>query len=291
MKVAVGIWGCGIVGNATAKVFEELCPAFVDVYKYDIDKKKSNASPDRVVDCDFIFLCLPTPMKITGEISLEYLEAALKEIRKIAKGNGEIRKTIIIRSTSVSGSTDSFAKKYTEFDFAFCPEFLREAYAIEDALNPGRIVIGANKDKIYNSVESLFELAFGKKVVYIRLSCIEAETLKYLSNVFLFSQVIVSNELFFICEKLGVDYNKVQKVLDYDMRIGTHRQVPGSDGDFGAGKKCLVKDPSAFAALASQKGYHAVIIKTMLAYNDHVRKNHDWLEIPGATTNTGFKSI
>jgi len=291
MKVSVGIWGCGNVGNATARVFEDLCPALVKVYKYDIDPSKSNASPNRVVECDFIFLCLPTPMKITGEISLEYLESALKEIRKLAKHSGENRKIIIIRSTTVSGSTDKFASEYTEFDFAFCPEFLREAYAVIDALNPGRIVIGTNDDRTYELVETLFTLAFAHEVRYIRLSRIEAETCKYMNNIQLFSQIMISNEIFEICQKIGVDYDKVQKTLDYDTRIGTHRQVPGSDGDFGAGGRCLVKDPSAFVSLASKHGYNATLLRTMLAYNSHIRKNWDWLEIPGATTNLGFESI
>ncbi len=267
--VSVGIWGCGIVGNATANIFEKLCPALVDVFRYDIDSSKANDSPDKVVDCDFIFLCLPTPMKSTGEISLEYLETSLKEIRKIAKGH---KKIIIIRSTAVSGSTDTFAKEYSEFDFAFCPEFLREVYAEEDALNPRRIVIGANDNELYKTIETLFTLAFEHTVDYIHLTCIEAETLKYLSNVFLFGQVMLANELYFICEKLGVNYDKIQKVLDYDSRIGTHRQVPGNDGYFGAGGKCLIKDSSAFAVLASQHGYYATILRKMLSFNNHVRK-------------------
>ncbi|MFH1506490.1 MAG: hypothetical protein ABIE94_05910, partial [archaeon] len=282
MKVSVGIWGCGNVGNATARVFEDLCPALVKVYKYDIDPSKSNASPDRVVECDFIFLCLPTPMKITGEISLEYLESALKEIRKLAKHSGENRKIIIIRSTTVSGSTDKFASEYTEFDFAFCPEFLREAHAVIDALNPGRIVIGTNDDRTSKLVEALFILAFAPKVRYVHLTRIEAETLKYFANTHRFVQVLLSNELFFFCQKIGVDYERVQEILSLDEVIGKFTNVPGHDGDFGAGGRCLPKDTSALAYIARTKDSPLLILEKAIEVNDKVRINKDWFQIKGA---------
>jgi nucleotide sugar dehydrogenase len=218
-------------------------------------------------------------MKFTGEICLDYINDALNEIKKLSSTTHQI---IIIRSTSVSGSTDTFAEKYPSFRIIFCPEFLTEAHPTQDALNTNRVVIGANSEEDFNDVRGLFQLAYGDKVPYIHLTRKEAETLKYMSNVHLFAQVMISNELYFICEKIGINYDKIQQLLQFDHRIGTHRKVPGPDGDFGAGGKCLIKDSHAFAFLSRMHGYSPYLLEEMLRFNDHIRRTKDWLDIPGA---------
>lgn len=283
-KVNIGIWGKGIVGSATGMLFEESDKT--KVYYY--DKYKNIGSKIDVVDsCDFIFLCLPTPMKVNGEICLDYLETTIAEIDKLT----EKKKIIIIRSTAVSGSTDKFADKYTKFDFVFCPEFLTEKNAEEDMKLAGRIVIGANSDTTFEAVKSIFKYAYNDKVTYIRLTRKEAETLKYISNIFLAGQVMLANELYFICDKLNVNYNKLREQLKYDGRIGSHTQVPGPDGDYGIGGKCFPKDVSAFIYLSKQNGIEPRILEEMMRLNEKVRINKDWLDIAGACeSNKKFKT-
>lgn len=284
-KINIGIWGVGSVGKATANLFEEKASEKINIVLY--DKYKNIGSKVDIIDrADFIFICVPSPMKISGEICLDYLEDSMKNINSLT----DKRKIIIIRSTAVSGSTDKLSEKYTKLDCVFCPEFLTEKNANDDMLNTSRIVIGANSDTAFEAVKSVFYYAYGDKVTYIKLTCKEAETLKYISNIFLASQVMIANELFFICKKIGVDYNKIQDYLKYDGRIGTHRKVPGPDGDFGVGGKCLVKDPNAFIYLAEQNGVEPKILKTMMEFNDKVRIKKDWLDIPGAVEgNKNFK--
>lgn len=285
--IVVGIWGYGIVGTATAEIFRQHCPDKVNVIYYDKYKEVPFTSNDIVKNSDFIFICLPTPMKVTGEICIDYINDALNEIH--SSSLAKTRK-VIIRSTSVSGSSDFFANKYPSLRLTFCPEFLTEANPINDALNANRIIIGANSEEDFFDVRDLFRLAFGDTIPYIHLMRIEAETLKYMSNIHLFTQVMMSNELYFICEKIGVNYDKVQKCLDFDHRIGTHRKVPGPDGDFGAGGKCLIKDTSAFSFLARLHGYRPYLLEEMLRFNDHIRRIKDWIDIPGVLeTNKNFK--
>ncbi len=253
-KIVVGIWGAGVVGQATGYVFEVLCPDKVEVIYYDTDPKKGfqNNKEELLNRSNFVFLCLPTPMRVTGEISLQYIDDSLKEIRNFffEKALPSYNQIFIIRSTSVSGSTDHFASKYN-LTLAFCPEFLTEANSKEDALLTNRIVIGTNDLWVRKKIENLFRTAYESgvdagSIDYIHLSRAEAEMFKYFSNIFLASQVMVANELYFVCRKLGLNYDKIRKGLINDRRIGTFTQVPGPDGDFGVGGKCLVPGTMVF---------------------------------------------
>lgn len=283
--ISIGVWGKGIVGTATGSLFETKAGNKVNIIYYD-KYKNIGSKLDLVEKCDFIFICVPTPMKITGEISLEYIENSIKEIASLT----EKKKILIIRSTAVSGSTDSFAQKFKKFEFAFCPEFLTESNAIQDMELASRIVIGAENDATYEAIKSIFQYAYGDKIAYVKMSRKEAETLKYISNIFLAGQVMLANELYFICKKIGVDYSKVRDQLKYDGRIGTHNSVPGPDGDFGIGGKCFPKDVSAFIYLAEQNGFEPKILKEMMLLNDKVRIKKDWIDIAGAVeSNKNFR--
>lgn len=244
-KTVIGVWGAGVVGQATGFVFEKLCPDKTEIIYYDKFKKEFSENKEDLLNrSEFIFLCLPTPMKITGEVSLEYIDESLKEINDYLKDNVQFSNQIfIIRSTSVSGSTDAFALKYPSLTFAFCPEFLTEANSKEDSLLANKVIIGANDFWVYKKIEALFKLAYeGSLVSYVFLTRAEAEMFKYFSNVFLAAQVMISNEIYFVCRKMGLNYDKIRKPLLLDRRIGTFTQVPGPDGDFGVGGKCLVPE-------------------------------------------------
>jgi UDPglucose 6-dehydrogenase len=278
-KKTVGIWGSGVVGTATGKLFEMLAPDDVRVIYYD-KFKETNATKEEVAkESDFIFVCLPTPMKVTGAISLDYLYSAFAELRAMHLSYG---KEIIIRSTSVSGSSDYIASIYSEFNISFMPEFLTEKNAIHDMVHATRIVIGAHSDRSFALLKDLFQCAYEDSIEYIRMSRSEAETYKYLCNVMLAMSVLVANECYLICDAVGVDYNNIEPYLKFDTRLSTFTKVPGHDGDMGVGGKCFPKDLNAFIHLAESKGYVPQILKAGDALNNKVRIHHDWLSIPGA---------
>jgi UDPglucose 6-dehydrogenase len=291
-KTVVGIWGSGVVGSSTGYIFEKLCPEQVEVIYYDTDPKKgfTENKEDLLERSEFIFLCLPTPMRITGEISLQYLDDAIKEISQHFIFNPpKMKQIFIIRSTSVSGSTDNFAAKYPNLILAFCPEFLTEKNSQEDSLLANKIVIGANDLWAYKRIEALFKLAYqDSSIAYIYLNRKEAEMFKYFSNIFLTAQVMVANELYFVCRKMGLNYDRIRRALIHDRRIGTYTQVPGPDGDFGCGGKCFIKDTNAFIYLAKEHNFIPHILETMMKWNDHIRINKDWQQIPGAVEDCGY---
>jgi nucleotide sugar dehydrogenase len=291
MKPVVGIWGVGVVGLATGVLFQKVA----NIYLYDKYSRNQDApgvwiGPEGlVINCDYIFLCLPTPMKPSKDIDLSYIDSALRQIHELKSSVEARNQIIIIRSTSVSGSSDYFAQKYPLLNIAFVPEFLTEANPLQDTLKATKVIIGANDFITFIALKNLFELAYGTGVTYVHLSRKEAETYKYVCNVLLATQVMICNEIKLICDTIGVDYSNIQKHLYLDKRLGTHTQVPGPDGDVGVGGKCLVKDPYAFISLAKSKGYTPKILETAMELNEKIRKKKDWLEIPGAVSDCKFK--
>ena len=108
--------------------------------------------------------------------------------------------------------------------------------------------------------------------------------IKYAANALLFMQVMAANEVSQICKALGIDYNQVKDAILLDPRIGRNIDVPGPDGDLGAGGKCFPKDVNALIYLARTFQRRPYLLEEAWRLNLDVRKNKDWLDIPGATS-------
>ena len=72
----IGIIGNGFVGNA---VYQNLRDK-VECKVYDVDKNRSPNTLDEVLKQNFIFVCLPTPMKENGECDLSILDQFFENI-------------------------------------------------------------------------------------------------------------------------------------------------------------------------------------------------------------------
>lgn len=274
MKEKLGIIGQGFVGSA---VHEGMKNHF-EILAYDKDPNKfSNVeSIFHVVESTNItFLCVPTPMKRTGECDLSIVRKALDEISSVANALSVQSYIVIMKSTVPPGTTDMLNKEYPNLDIIFNPEFLTEANAIEDYKNQNRIIIGGERPGT-TTVKRIFSKAF-PKVPIIKTSSTIAEMIKYVTNTFLATKVSFANEMYQICQKMGVDYDKVIEYARYDDRLGnSHWAVPGPDGDFGFGGHCFPKDISALVCVAKELGVKPdMLIATMLK-NTEVRTNLDW---------------
>lgn len=283
----IGVVGVGIVGGATAKVLEKKHEVFLyDKFKPEYSSEENLRN--LVANSGVIFICVPTPMKVTGEIDYSSihnsLEQITEEMMKMGRNPHEI--LIVIRSTAVSGSTDRLTYKYS-FRFAFNPEFLREKCAVEDMENTDRVVIGANDEKSINQLQEVYKPIF-PNAKYVVVTRKEAEMIKYAANVTLASQVIIANEIHNICRAIGVDYDVVRNAILLDDRIGKNTKVPGHDGDFGFGGKCFPKDLKALIRIAQEQGYDAYLLQEIWRTNERVRKNKDWLKIKGATSENNY---
>ena len=280
----IGIIGVGIVGEASKKVFE----GFHKVFPYDKYKLPYN-SEDNINSLaeksEAVFICVPTPMKPSGEIDYSAIDNSLELLTQRTKAKQRNLEDIlvVIHSTAVSGSTDKFAENYP-FRFVFNPEFLREKHYLEDMENTDRIVIGASSEEDYEKVVEIYKPIF-PNAKYIYTDRKTAEMIKYAANVMLAGQIALANEIYQVCNSVGVNYDSVKKAVLLDERIARNIDVPGHDGDFGFGGKCFPKDLNALIYLARENMYRPYLLEEIWRLNEKVRKNKDWLNIPGATSN------
>lgn len=284
----IGIIGVGIVGGATAHVLGKEH----QLYLYDKIKPeyKSKGNLEALAkESEVVFVCVPTPMKKSGEIDYSAIYNSLESLNK--EYNSTARTTsdllVTIRSTAVSGTTDELARKYP-FRFAFNPEFLTEKNAVKDMENTDRIVLGVNDERSKQDLLNVYRPIF-PHANYTILSIKEAEMSKYAANVMLAGQIGFANELFQICRHTGVDYEVIKNAILQDLRIGRNISVPGPDGDLGFGGKCFPKDLRALTYLAREHGFGANLLDELWRSNLAVRKNRDWYDIPGATSENPHK--
>ena len=276
----IGIIGMGFVGGTTAKVLEEAH----EIIPYD-KYKKEYRNPIKLAEAEVVFVCVPTPAKPNGDIDLSIIHDSIQILSKVTK---ETKPLVVIRSTTVPGTADKLGEEYP-FNFASNPEFLREKHALEDMKKTKRIIIGANNDSDYEKILMVYKPIF-PHAKYINVDRKTAEMIKYISNIMLIGQIALANEIYQICKALNVDYDFVKNALLMDDRIARNISVPGPDGDLGFGGKCFPKDLRALMYLSKEKGYNPQLFEEVWRLNERIRKNKDWLKIPGTTSkNKNFK--
>jgi len=272
----IGIVGQGFVGNAVYQKFKK----YYDVLTNDLDENKSTSTIDNLIRlCDTIFLCLPTPMKPSGECDVSILEDVLHNIDLITD-NLETRRTVVIKSTIPPGTTEKFNSRYESLNIVFNPEFLTERNAVSDYENQNRIILGGPRPTT-TELKQIFSKVFPKARI-IKTNSTYAEMVKYTTNTFLSTKVSFANEIYEICQRVGADYDKVIEYATLDERLGeSHWGVPGHDGDFGFGGHCFPKDLSALLYVARKQGSIHNVLEATQKTNDEVRKNRDWEQMKG----------
>jgi len=273
----IGIIGWGVVGKATGKGFGK---------KHKIvwnNKKDKGSTPieDLCGKSDFVFLCLPTPMKADHSgIDLSIMD---KVIDKVAPLVANKNTPLIIKSTVIPGTTAKYAKKYPKVEFAMNPEFLTEVNAPWDFLHPDRVVIGAFNEDVANRIARLHRDVMGYKFRIFTTDPTTAEMVKYMSNTYMATKVIFANEMAELAEKLGINYDDVADMVGADPRIGRSflKKTPFA----GFGGKCFPKDSVAILGLAKKLKIDLSVLEAVWKKNLKVRKVKDWEGIKGAVNN------
>jgi UDPglucose 6-dehydrogenase len=188
---------------------------------------------EAVRDCEFAYLCVPTPQGLDGSADLSFIEAAAREIGPLLPTEA----VVVNKSTVPVGSTRVVERALGRSDVAVVsnPEFLREGSAIHDFLNPDRIVIGAEDQAAAVRVASLY---LGITAPVIVTDPASAETIKYAANAFLATKISFINAVAAVCEAVGADIKDVALGMGYDSRIGHEFLKPGP----GFGGSCFVAE-------------------------------------------------
>ena len=272
----IGVIGQGFVGNAVYKKFKK----FYEVFTYDLDKDKCNSTlEDIAFKCEIIFLCLPTPMNKNGSCNTSIVESTLSSLDLIVD-NLETTRTVVLKSTVPPGTTERLNNLYRSLNIVFNPEFLTERNAEEDFKNQKRIILGGPRPYT-TEVKTIFSKVFPKTHI-IKTDSSHAEMIKYVTNTFLATKISFANEIFQLCSKLDIDYDKVIEYATLDDRLGkSHWGVPGHDGDFGYGGHCFPKDLAALLYLSYQYNTVNGVLKATQETNNKVRTDRDWERMKG----------
>ena len=272
----IGIIGQGFVGNAVYQKFND----FYEVLTYDLDKDKCNSTlQDLIFKCETIFVCLPTPMSKDGSCDISILKQSLSNIDLIVD-NLETTRNIIIKSTIAPGTTEKLNREYSTLNIVFNPEFLTERNAVKDFENQNRIILGGPRPTT-TEIKTIFSKVFPKAHI-IKTDSTHAEMVKYVTNTFLATKISFANEIYQLCSKLNIDYDKVVEYATLDNRLGeSHWGVPGHDGDLGFGGHCFPKDLAALLHLSNRYGTVNEVLKATQLTNDKLRKDRDWERMKG----------
>jgi nucleotide sugar dehydrogenase len=267
-KFKVGVIGNGFVGEAISFAFSSVSDLFV----YDTDPLKSLDDLESVHTCDFVFICVPTPMFQDGSQDLSYVEDVFEKATS--------KPVYILKSTVLPGTTDGLSKKYSNIQIIFSPEFLTERTAKLDMLTQSRIILGGELT-LTEKAKTLFNERFKIKNI-IQTDSKTAELTKYMNNTFFATKVSIMNEFKLLCDKIGANWEDALKGFVSDGRIGdSHLNVPGHDGKLGYGGTCFPKDVNALLSFSKKHDIELNTISGGWKTNLKVRQEKDWEEKEG----------
>lgn len=235
-----------------------------------------------VADADVVLLAVQTPPREDGSIDLTFLRTATGALTRVLAGSGRTDGPVVaIRSTVVPGTTDTHVAPILAAGAAGIraaaasnPEFLREGSAMQDFLEPDRVVVGTHERWAATRMEELYR-PLGAPLVHTTPAT--AELTKYASNALLATLVSFSNELAHIAESSpGVDVDDVLDILHMDRRlqpaIGEGQRLAPAILSYlragcGFGGSCLPKDVSALAAHAHTNGERTPLLDAVCEIN------------------------
>ncbi|MEA3255133.1 MAG: UDP-glucose/GDP-mannose dehydrogenase family protein [Candidatus Altiarchaeota archaeon] len=291
----ISIIGTGYVGLVTGAGFAEkgnnvVC---VDVVKGKVDVINSGRSPiyekgldeilkrnigsnlvattdlrHAVLSTDITFICVGTPSREDGSLDLGFVKKASGDVGGILSGKDY--HVVVVKSTVLPGTTErtvipvieekSGKKFVSDFGVGVNPEFLREGIAVEDFMNPDRVVIGSSDKRSEKIIGEVYS-NFGCPVLKTNIKT--AEMIKYSSNSFLAAKVSFINEIGNICKKLGINVYDVAEGISLDHRVSPHFLSAG----LGWGGSCFPKDLKALIYEAKELGYEPSLLNAVLGVN------------------------
>ena len=278
MKSSIGVIGQGFVGSA----IREGLSNYYNVLTYDIKSELCNSDTmfDVIKKSEITFVCLPTPMKKDGSCYLGIVEDTVLKIDDYCANNNLENKILVLKSTIPPGTTKGISKKCKNVTLVFSPEFLTEANSFDDFKNQTRIIIGGPRPAS-SKVKTMFRKAF-PTIPIVKTDSTHAESVKYFINCFLSLKVSFSNEMFQLCNSLGIDYDKIVEYALYDNRLGkSHFSVPGPDGHLGFGGHCFPKDLAALINVMAENNVDCKMLKATQEKNNDVRDVRDWEKMSG----------
>ncbi|MBP8131961.1 MAG: UDP-glucose/GDP-mannose dehydrogenase family protein [Candidatus Hydrogenedentes bacterium] len=217
-----------------------------------------------------IFIAVGTPALPDGTADLRHVFDAARSVARHMDGY----RIIVDKSTVPVGTSRKVAAVVRgelekrgedfEFDVVSNPEFLKEGAAIEDFMNPDRVVIGCDNVQVRVIMEELYSHFARNARPILCMSPESAEMTKYAANAMLATRISFMNEIANLCEEVGADVDDVRNGIGSDHRIGYRFLFSG----IGYGGSCFPKDIKALIHTARDAGREAALLGAVDAIND-----------------------
>ncbi len=299
MSYNISVIGTGYVGLVSGTCFAATGNNItcIDIIEEKIEKLKKGISPiyepgldlllqrnikegrlhfsmdleDAVKNCTIIFLCLPTPPNEDGSADLQHVLKVVRDISEIIKKNSITEKRILVNKSTVPVGTVERIRNLIDsillensIEVASNPEFLREGFAIEDAMKPERVVVGTDSEYVAEVMRDLYKpfLRSGNPIYIMDVK--SAEVTKYAANSFLATKISFMNDLSGYCELVGADIENIRLGIGSDSRIGKRFLFAG----IGYGGSCFPKDVRALIHSAEQVGFSLDVVKSAWSVNE-----------------------
>jgi UDPglucose 6-dehydrogenase len=304
--------GAGYVGGPTMAVIAEKCPhikvVVVDLNETRIaswnDKDVANipiyepglneivaktrgknlffsTDVDKAIDeADIIFISVNTPTKTYGTgkgmaADLKHIELCARQIAKVAKTDKIIveKSTLPVRTAEALKSILDNTGNGIRFQILSNPEFLAEGTAMQDLLNPDRVLIGGDTTpEGQNAIESLVDIYANwvPRERILKTNVWSSELSKLTANAFLAQRVSSINAMSELCEKTEANINEVAKAIGMDSRIGS-KFLKAS---VGFGGSCFQKDILNLVYISKAFGLNEVADywEQVIIMNDHQKR-------------------
>jgi UDPglucose 6-dehydrogenase len=282
----IGVIGTGYVGLVTAAGFAELGS---EVWCVDIDAAKierlrrgevpiyepgleellakhsgrlhfSTDLAQALEHSRLLFVAVGTPPTYSGDADLSAVHAVVDAI-PASEHHALVMKSTVPCGTGASIQRVLGERRKDGLRYVSCPEFLKEGSAVEDFMNPDRVVVGDNGDWAGDAVVELYAPL---NAPLVRTDIASAEMVKLASNAFLATKISFINEIANVCEETNADVVEVARGMGLDGRIGPKFLQAG----IGFGGSCFPKDVDALKQLAGNSGYHFQLLTAVIEVNE-----------------------
>ena len=207
-----------------------------------------------------LFVAVGTPPTYSGDADLSAVHAVVDSMP------ASDSHALVMKSTVPCGTGAAIKRILGErgkdaLRYVSCPEFLKEGSAVQDFMNPDRVVVGDEGDWAGDAVVELYSPL---RAPLVRTDIASAEMVKLASNAFLATKISFINEIANVCEETGADVIEVARGMGLDGRIGPKFLQAG----IGFGGSCFPKDVDALKQLAGNSGYHFQLLTAVIEVNE-----------------------
>lgn len=229
---------------------------------------------EAIADAEVLFIGVGTPSKPDGSANLDYVLAVAQEI-----GRSLDHYLVIVDKSTVPVGTAQLVTDAIEaelqlrgvdipFDVVSNPEFLKEGAAVEDFMNPDRVIIGSDSHQAVEIMRHLYAPYVEPGGRLLSMGTKEAEMTKYAANAMLATKISFMNEIASICDRMDIDVEMVRKGIGSDKRIGFSFINPGC----GYGGSCFPKDVKALVSMANLSGIKPHVLDAVELRNQQQKR-------------------